>query len=635
MKRALLALIGVAALAGCGGAHRSGVAPTPSKATARLFAQAVLRQAREWGDPRPTSVVVIPTTERRALRIQYGLSHTSATPETPAYLVVAHGHFVANDAPRPPGAASPTGTILTLTFDAKTSRSLGVGLLRKAHPLSRAGEPEPLALGEQDARRPAAVAVYTRLSRAQATERLRRSLGAKPQHVRLVWADERLTDVVLEWTAYSPHARIRVVGGPIGVQVRRYFRGPAEAWLGADGGPPAGVGSVRPPRGHHILPLRSYSIPVSLVQELGRSGIRIRLAPLRPRPAISRVRALRTIRPDLSQERARPDRIYLVLVEHNTRTWVAWMAIGHGTGRTRTCPPGSHGCPPVIRGRAVELLNATSGHGMMVTGSGARQPVARTSAVPHSHLLAGEVQVVAYPHGDVRICPNTTVLLDRGPPRVPSCTDGLLATGVDVSALKTREKGKPARWGFLYLVGRYANGRFAVKSQRPFAPPTRGHDPFAKPPCAAPSGGWRLETRTFTQMRALNHYSRLAHHHDLVSVAFFHDATILTIASVDPARTRAVLGPYWPRQLCVVKTRYSRATVRRVRERMVGLLKSPTSSAARALGWPTGGGGSGVSEAGQPTTELDVLIVTPKLRALLRRQPPGLVVVQAALSPLR
>ena len=145
----VLATTGLA-LAGCGGSQSHtarGVAPPPSAAAKRRFAHAILRQGRQWGDPHPTDAVVVPTTQRRALRIEYGLSHTSATPETPAYLVVAHGHFVARGMPRPPGAASPRGTILVLTFDAATNRSLGVALLRRAHPLARAGKPELLSPG--------------------------------------------------------------------------------------------------------------------------------------------------------------------------------------------------------------------------------------------------------------------------------------------------------------------------------------------------------------------------------------------------------------------------------------------------------------------------------------------------------
>jgi hypothetical protein len=151
MKCALAAVL-VLAAAGCGGSSSPqalhGTAPPPSKAKTSIFARALLRQARAWGDPHPTDAVVVRTTRRKALRIEYDTGGISGLPATPAYLVVAHGHFVAKDTPRPRGAKSPTGTILVLTFDASTNRSLGVGLLRKAHPLGRAGKSEPLPLND-------------------------------------------------------------------------------------------------------------------------------------------------------------------------------------------------------------------------------------------------------------------------------------------------------------------------------------------------------------------------------------------------------------------------------------------------------------------------------------------------------
>jgi hypothetical protein len=94
-----------------------------------------------------------------------------------------------------------------------------------------------------------------------------------------------------------------------------------------------------------------------------------------------------------------------------------------------------------------------------------------------------------------------------------------------------------------------------------------------------------------------------------------------------------VLGKHWPRQLCVVKARYSRALLIHEEAKMVALLKQPGSPAAAAYGWPSGGGGTTVNYRGQPMTTLEVLLVTRKLRAYLREQPPGIIQVQATLRP--
>jgi hypothetical protein len=90
-------------------------------------------------------------------------------------------------------------------------------------------------------------------------------------------------------------------------------------------------------------------------------------------------------------------------------------------------------------------------------------------------------------------------------------------------------------------------------------------------------------------------------------------------------------GPYWPPQLCVVEAPYSRATLAGVQARLKRLMgKRPPPA---KYGWITGAGGTGVRDSGQPTTFLQVLVETPRLRAFVRRLPHGLV-VQAALHPV-
>ena len=136
---------------------------------------------------------------------------------------------------------------------------------------------------------------------------------------------------------------------------------------------------------------------------------------------------------------------------------------------------------------------------------------------------------------------------------------------------------------------------------------------------------------TQAQRGTVEHYSRLAHHHDLVDIAFFDHGDVLTVASSHPARTRAVLRRYWPRQLCVVKAHYSRATLVGAGKRLVRLMQSGDPA---TYGWITGAGGTGVRDDGQPTTTVQVLVETPRLRAFLSRFPRGLVVVDAALHPV-
>ena len=232
-------------------------------------------------------------------------------------------------------------------------------------------------------------AVQPRVSRSQAIEQLTHALGARPEHVRLVWADERLTDVVLEWMADSPRARIRVEGGPAGGPSGvRYFRGPAEAWLAADGGPPIGVGSIRPPRGHHVLPRRSYTIPVSLVSTLARDGAPVRLVPLRLKPTISRVKAISKLR-TWGDRRGRLDDIWLVRLRHGTgRERLAWMAV---TLHARVPVYGCDGkqCKPWYMSPLASFVDARTGKGIEALTINGWKPqhstTAGTSSVPSFH----------------------------------------------------------------------------------------------------------------------------------------------------------------------------------------------------------------------------------------------------------
>jgi hypothetical protein len=167
----------------------------------------------------------------------------------------------------------------------------------------------------------ARAAVHPQVTRAQASKRLGRMLGAKPTRVQLVFADERLTDVDLEWIGYAPRAHLRPIGVPVGYKGRlRTYVGPAVAWISAVDRSPMGVESVsRRHRAHrYAVPGRSYSISAALVQKLWEKNLRIRLVQLHIHPTISRKRALGLLRSRRLQSR----RIWLV----TERRRLAWLA---------------------------------------------------------------------------------------------------------------------------------------------------------------------------------------------------------------------------------------------------------------------------------------------------------------------
>jgi hypothetical protein len=245
-------------------------------------------------------------------------------------------------------------------------------------------------------------------------------------------------------------------------------------------------------------------------------------------------------------------------------------------------------------------------------------------------VLGGYVQVVAYADGQVRICPDYAVAAAARSAPPPYCRAGLPAAGIQVAALPNQSSNPAERWGFLYLAGSYQSGTFQVASQSQQAPTGSTGDALARPPCRRPHGGWRYVAPTESQRHSLSTYQR-RHRGDLVAIAFFHHGAILTVASTHPPRVRALLGPAWPRQLCVVRARYSRPLVNQVRARVLRLITVRPES---RYGWISGAGGDGVTSRGQPTVSLDVLIETGQLAAFLRRQPRGLVVVDATLHPV-
>lgn len=163
--------------------------------------------------------------------------------------------------------------------------------------------------------------VHPDYTRAEMLKRLKGGLGGKLERLQLVWADEKTTDVVLEWVAYFAHAHIEPLGGPLGrVSQPPTYVGPAVEWTNAQGTPYGGYASITPPRHHRIVPPRSDGIPVSVVQKLWRARLDVWLAPLDARPAIIRLGALRVLGADDARH------VWLVFLRRNGREeGLAWL----------------------------------------------------------------------------------------------------------------------------------------------------------------------------------------------------------------------------------------------------------------------------------------------------------------------
>jgi hypothetical protein len=245
------------------------------------------------------------------------------------------------ECPQPPCQKPPAP--VAAYVDARGDRFTGWSdlQLQKEHPspanvIQALRQHQTVALAVIGARVPFPVGdpatVHPTVTRAEAAQALGAGLGGKLQRLQLVWADEKTTDVDLEWVAFSPRARIVPISGPGVLPGKkspplRTYVGPAIAWMNATGPPYAGRETlVRHRGGHSIRPLRSRSIPVSVVQKLWRQKLDVWLAPVDARPTIGRLRALATLDPEDARQ------IWLVFLRRQGTEGLAWLiARGHGS----------------------------------------------------------------------------------------------------------------------------------------------------------------------------------------------------------------------------------------------------------------------------------------------------------------
>ncbi len=106
----------------------------------RLTAMAY-RAAAVNGDPHPAWITAVLTTQARALTSATPGDYVPGSSHVRAYLITMRGHFIANEAPRPPGAKAPTGRYLSLVINATTFDGSDFGIGSRPPPV------RPAALG--------------------------------------------------------------------------------------------------------------------------------------------------------------------------------------------------------------------------------------------------------------------------------------------------------------------------------------------------------------------------------------------------------------------------------------------------------------------------------------------------------
>src|SRR5436309_1535448 len=113
--------------ASAGSASAKLATPNTSRVPAFVTA-AASRVAAINGDAHPSSAAWVKTTRQTAISAE---STDTVDSNQSVYYVVLHGHFAATKGYLGPGAAVPTGTILTLTVDASTGEVLDNSLSNK------------------------------------------------------------------------------------------------------------------------------------------------------------------------------------------------------------------------------------------------------------------------------------------------------------------------------------------------------------------------------------------------------------------------------------------------------------------------------------------------------------------------
>jgi hypothetical protein len=138
-----LAMASGLAAAGCAGSPAR--AASPARAGPPVQAPAISRltviggrAARASGDTAPLWMTAVLTTHAKALTSATPGDFVSGAGDVPVFLITMRGNFVATAASRPPGAAAPVGSYLSIVVDARTFQVLDSGLSPSPPPVSPA-----------------------------------------------------------------------------------------------------------------------------------------------------------------------------------------------------------------------------------------------------------------------------------------------------------------------------------------------------------------------------------------------------------------------------------------------------------------------------------------------------------------
>lgn len=117
--------VGAAAAIALAAASTSAAGSTPGKLSESRIVSIAISAAAAAGEPTPTSIRHAEGTRAHANLVASG----EVVPGSrDSFLIVVTGKFVARNAPVPPGAPAPIGSVLTLVVDASTGEQTDFGI---------------------------------------------------------------------------------------------------------------------------------------------------------------------------------------------------------------------------------------------------------------------------------------------------------------------------------------------------------------------------------------------------------------------------------------------------------------------------------------------------------------------------